>query len=271
MMETKIGEKSVPFVGQGTYGYGGYFDRESQSTDNHVQALRYGISLGMTLIDTAEIYASGMAEEIVGKAISGLERDSIFLATKVWRNHMDYDGVISSCKKSIARMNVKNIDLYQIHWPDEYSPLNETLRAFEKLVDDGLVENIGVSNFSVSDLKKAMDALSRHEIKSNQMSYSLDYRKIESHVLPFCKENKIAVMAYSPLGTGDIFHGRKAKVLSELGAKYNKTMAQIALNWIVSKGVIAIPKAFRREHIDENSRASDFKLSESDIEYLERA
>lgn len=270
-MEAKIGERTVPVIGQGTYGFGGYFNRETARENELVEALRYGISLGMTLIDTAEIYGSGMSEEIVGKAVARSKREDVFIATKVWRNHLEYDEVIKSCQKSIERMNVRSIDLFQIHWPDESTPINETMRAFEKLADDGLIHNIGVSNFSVRDLKEAMEALSRHELDSNQVHYSLDHRSAEREILPFCRENKISVIAYSPLGTGDVLHGRKSKALSEVGAKYGKSKAQVALNWLVSKGVIAIPKASKKEHLAENAKSTSFVLSKDDIALLEAA
>lgn len=270
-MEAKIGERVVPVIGQGTYGFGGYFNREGVRENELIEALRYGISLGMTLIDTAEIYGSGMSEEIVGKAVARSKREDVFIATKVWRNHLEYDAVIKSCQKSIERMKVRSIDLYQIHWPDETTPIKETMRAFEKLADDGLIHNIGVSNFSVRELKEAMGALSRHELRSNQVHYSLDHRSAEREILPFCRENKISVIAYSPLGTGDVLHGRKSKVLSEVGAKYGKSKAQVALNWLVSKGVIAIPKASKKEHLAENSKSTEFMLSKGDIALLEAA
>ncbi|MGI0079432.1 MAG: aldo/keto reductase [Nitrososphaerales archaeon] len=271
LMEAKIGERSVSIIGQGTYGFGGYFNREAGHEKELAETLRHGISLGMRFIDTAEVYGSGMSEEIVGKAISGLKREDVFIATKVWRNHLEYDDVIASCKNSLERMKLKSVDLYQIHWPDESTPIKETMRAFEKLADDGLIRNIGVSNFSVRGLKEAIGALSRYELKSNQVHYNLDHRNIEREVLPFCKENRISVIAYSPLGTGDLLHGRKAKVLSEIGAKYGGTKAQVALNWLVSKGVISIPKASRKEHVTENAKSTDFMLTKEDVASLEAA
>ena len=271
LMEAKIGERRVGVIGQGTYGFGGYFSRKAGPERELVEILRYGISLGMTLIDTAEIYGSGISEEIVGKAIEGFKRQDVFIATKVWRSHLEYDDLIKSCKNSLERMKVKRVDLYQIHWPDESTPIKETMRAFERLADDGLIENIGVSNFSVSQMKEAMEALSRHELRSNQMHYDLEHRNIEREILPFCKENKISIIAYSPLGTGDILHGRKSKVLSQVSAKYGKSKAQIALNWLASKGVISIPKASSKEHVAENAKSTEFVLAKEDVAILEAA
>jgi diketogulonate reductase-like aldo/keto reductase len=268
-MKIQIGDRKVSAVGQGTYGFGGYFGREHGHERALVEALRLGYSLGMTLVDTAEVYGSGLSEEIVGKSIEGLDRESIYIATKVWRNHLSYDSVIKSCKKSLERMKVKKIDLYQIHWPDSSTPLKETMKAFEALVDQGLISDIGVSNFSVKQMKEAIGALSKNELKSNQLEYSLDHREIEREVIPFCKENKIAVIAYSPLGTGELLHGAKSKALSEVAKTYGKTMAQVALNWIYSKGAISIPKASNIQHVKENALATDFQLSEQDIGYLE--
>ncbi len=148
-MKLQIGKREVPAIGQGTYGFGGFFGRGHGHESEIVEVLRHGFSLGMTLVDTAEIYDSGLSEEIVGKAMAGLNRDEIYIATKVWRNHLGHDAVIKSCRRSLERMKVKSIDLYQVHWPDESIPVKETMHAFEKLVDDGLVQSIGVSNFSV--------------------------------------------------------------------------------------------------------------------------
>ena len=256
-------------IGQGTYGFGGYFKREPGHEKELIDCLRYGFSQGMNLVDTAEVYGYGLSEEIVGKAIAGQTRASVFVATKVWRNHLSYDNVVSSCRKSLERMKLSSVDLYQIHWPDDSTPISETMHAFEKLVDDGLVSNIGVSNFSVKQLKEAMVCLSKHKIVSNQVHYSLDHRGIESELLPFCEKNGISVIAYSPLGTGDLLSGSKSKILAEVAEKYGKSKAQVALNWLVMKGAIPIPKSTNKAHVLENSRATEFILSDEDVSALE--
>ncbi len=168
-------------------------------------------------------------------------------------------------------MKIKSVDLYQVHWPDEGTPLKETIRAFEKLADEGMVENIGVSNFSIKQMNEAMNALVRHELRSNQLYYSLDHREIEEEILPFCKENRISIIAYSPLGAGELLHGRKSKALSEVAAHYGKTKAQVALNWLYSKRVISIPKSSRKEHVEQNASSTEFQLTMKDIDYLEAA
>ena len=222
-----------------------------------------GVTLGATHIDTAEIYRT---EGVVGKAIEGI-RDKVLLATKVWSDHLSYDGVMSAAEGSLKRLGVKYVDLYTIHWPNPAFPIRETMRAMEDLVKQGKIKHIGVSNFSIDELKEAQESLSSHDIVANQVKYSLDAREIEEDLIPYCKSQKITIVAYSPLKGLAI---RKRDVLlEELASKYSKTRAQVALNFLTSEeNVVAIPKADRAEHVRENCGASGWRLSKEDAKRI---
>ncbi|MCL7384974.1 MAG: aldo/keto reductase [Thaumarchaeota archaeon] len=267
----------VPVLGQGTWGIGGFHSRDDSRDSEAIAALRLGIELGMTLIDTAEAYGAGHSEEVVGKAIAGLKAE-VFVATKVSPEHLSYESVIKSAKASLSRLNIKTIDLYQVHWPNPRIPIKETMRAMERLVKDGLVRFIGVSNFSVSEMEEAMASLAREEIVSNQVEYSLLERSIEHDLLPFCEREKITVIAYSPLARGKLSEPKKylekhkADALQTLADKYGKTPSQIALNWVVRRpSVIAIPKAMKLEHVKENAGSVGWSMDSDDYDVLSRA
>ncbi len=267
----------VPALGQGTWGIGGFYSRDDSRDAEAIAALKLGIELGMTLIDTAEAYGAGHSEEVVGRAIAD-SKTELFIATKVSPEHLSYDSVIKSAKASLSRLNVKTIDLYQIHWPNPRIPIRETMRAMERLVKEGLVRFIGVSNFSVSELEEAMVALASEEIVSNQVEYSLLDRSIERDLLPFCEKEKITVIAYSPLSRGKLSEPRKhldrheADALQSLAEKYKKTYSQVALNWVVRRpSVIAIPKAVKIEHVKENAGSVGWSMSLEDYEALSKA
>ena len=255
----------IPVIGMGTWAMGNSSGEERRK---EVEALQKGIELGMKFIDTAESYGRGKSETLVGKAILEV-RDQVFLATKVSPEHFGYDDVLRSCDASLERLGVKYIDLYQLHWPNPRIPVQETMRAMDDLVSQGKVRYIGVSNFSVEETAKAQESLPRSEIVSNQVRYSPTSRGIESELLPFCDKEKITVVAYSPLNTGDIPASRIPKELLE---KYRMTPAQIVLNWVTYRDkVMAIPKASRMAHIEENATSLDVRLSETDYKTLSRA
>ena len=271
MKYKKLGKKQIkiPVIGQGCMGIGGYLSEDSFQDNNQIKALRLGIELGMTFIDTAEAYGNGHSEEIVGRAIEGV-RDKVFIATKFSPEHNSYDGVIKSAEASLNRLRRDYIDLYQVHWPNPNFPIAETMRAMERLLLDGKVRYIGVSNFSLKELKEAEKHLSQNLIASIQVEYNLFDRIIENNILPYCEQAGITTIAYSPLDQGRIASGdekiRKLKIIAD---KYGKTMAQVALNWLIMHpSVIAIPKAVRADHIKENASAADFELSEDDFKEL---
>jgi diketogulonate reductase-like aldo/keto reductase len=257
----KLGKtsESVSVIGMGTWRIGSY--RSPAEKSQQVNALRRGIELGINLIDTAEIYGDGRSELLVGEAIKGI-RDSVFLATKVWPGHLRYDDVLSACDGSLQRLGTDCIDLYQIHWANPRVPVAETMKALEKLVRNGKVRHIGVSNFNIKQTNEAREALVRSDVVSNQVEYSITNRTVEKALLPYCEKEHITLIAYSPLARGIIPESRVPRHLMQ---KYNMTPAQAMLNWVTRHAqVVAIPKAGRADHVEENAKAIDTRLSQEE-------
>jgi diketogulonate reductase-like aldo/keto reductase len=260
----------VSEIGMGTYydpiwiatAYLGWRRKARQKID----AIRAGLSGGITLIDTAEVYGS---EPLVAEAIKGFRREDLFIATKVWLNHLRREKVFKSLKNSLKRLQTGYVDLYQIHFPNSAVPIVETMGAMEELVDQGKIRYIGVSNFSLKQTVEANSALKKYELASVQLNYSLFDRSIEADILPYCEKQGIAVLAYFPLAHGKLAFERKE--LAELIHKYSKTAAQIALNWLCSKqNVFPIPRASNPLHVKENLGASGWEISEEDSAGLQR-
>jgi diketogulonate reductase-like aldo/keto reductase len=256
-------------------GMGTYYDKPwirvakhgwSIGASRKIRALRAGLDRGIRLIDTAEAYYS---EPFVAKAIRGRKRDELFIATKVWLDHLHHDDLVMALEKSLQRMELSYVDLYQIHFPNSSVPIRETMGAMEEMMAKGKIRAIGVSNFSLEQMVEGNSAPARSEIAACQVNYSLVHRKVEKDIIPYCQQNKIAVLAYYPLG-----HGLLAKPSSKMEAvcrRNSKTPAQVALNWLVSKpGVFAIPRASRPSHVIEDLGASDWRLSNDDRADLER-
>jgi|ERR1700730_9433454 len=247
----------LPEIGLGTSNYRGGAD-----------TLRNGIALGAFFIDTAESYGS---EEIVGEALKGV-RDRVFVATKVSPGHFKKKDVVKAADQSLRRLKTDHIDLYQLHEPSPVVPIEETIEAMEDLVDAGKVRFIGVSNFPVRQLKKAQAAMRRHRIVSNQVRYSLVDRSIEKTVLPYCQENGITILGYSPLARGIPNVRRKDPqgLLRKVAAETGKTEAQVAMNWCIAKpGVIAITKSDSIERIVEDCKVSGWRLSADQLRQLD--
>ncbi len=268
-----LGKKhtKIPAIGQGCMGIGGYLSKDSHRDDNQMRVLRVGIELGMTFIDTAEGYGKGHSEEIVGRAIEGI-RDKVFIATKVSPEHLSYDALLRSAEESLHRLNTDYIDLYQVHWSNPKIPINETMRAMERLLKEGKIRYVGVSNFSLRELREARAAISEDEIVSVQVEYNLFDRTIENSILPCCESEGTTIIAYSPLDQGKIASGdKRIKTLQKIADKYDKTTAQVALNWLISHpAVTAIPKAANPGHIRENASSADFELSEEDSKEISK-
>ncbi|MEB3197667.1 MAG: aldo/keto reductase [Candidatus Sericytochromatia bacterium] len=261
--------EELPIVGQGCSGIGEDERAESARSKEQIYALELGIDLGMTLLDTAEGYASGHSEEIVGQVIRG-KRDKVFIATKFSPENHEFPGVIRAAEGSLRRLKTEYIDLYQIHWPNPTVPIEETLRALEHLRDQGKIRHIGLSNFSAREMHVAQSKLLRGQIFSNQVEYNLFDRFIETSIMPHCLSTDALVLAYSPLDKGRTVDGDDGRqLLSTLAEKYQRTPSQIALNWLTSQpSVIAIPKAVRVEHVRQNAASTDFKLSQEDKEAI---
>ena len=253
----------IPEVGLGTWKYRG-----------GPEPLRRGIELGATLIDTAEMYRT---EDAVGQAIDGI-RDRVFVATKVLGSNLRYDDVLRAAEKSLRLLNDEVIDLYQIHWPSRSVPIAETMRAMETLVDRGVVRYIGVSNFSVADMREAQAAMSKNPIVCNQVLYNLKRRSIERDLIPYCEENRITVMAYTPLADGSLAvrprmrAGQQWEALGSVAREAGKTPAQVALNWCLSRApVVVIPKTNSVKRTEENCGASGWRLTPEQVQRLEAA
>jgi diketogulonate reductase-like aldo/keto reductase len=279
MLRRKFGwtRVDVPVIGQGTWimeasgGSSSSNKRENGDAERRaVQALQMGLDLGMTHIDTAEMYGSGRVERLVGQAIAG-RRDEVFLVSKVLPENASYEGTIKACRRSLERLGTDRLDLYLLHWPGSH-PIGETMRAMEKLVAEGRARFIGVSNFDVEQLKEAESALSSERLACNQVLYHLGYREIERRLLPYCAERGIAIVGYSPFGHGNFpSHNR---VLLEVGRRHGgKTPRQVALNFLTRHpALFTIPKASNPEHVRENSGGGDgWELDKKDVEAIDRA
>lgn len=248
----------VPSLGQGTWKMG---DTSSERA-REVDALRYGMDLGMTLIDTAEMYAD--AELVVAQALKG-RRDEAYVVSKVLPSNASCKGTIKACEKSLKRLEIACIDLYLLHWSGSY-PIGETLEAFQHLVDQGKIASYGVSNFDVSEMEEASAVDGGDAIASNQVLYNLRHREIEWQLASWCKHRKIPIMAYSP-----IFQGKKApNALDGIAKRHGVNAFQIALAWVLHQdNTIVIPKATSRSHIDENLATAEINLTDEDLKQID--
>jgi aryl-alcohol dehydrogenase-like predicted oxidoreductase len=264
----------IPALGMGTWGIGSYGGPGVGDEETAIRALRLGLDLGMKFIDTAESYADGHSEEIIRQAVKS-QRGQVFIATKVSREHLSYDEVLKACSNSLTRLGTRYIDLYQIHWPNPIIPIRETMRAMERLVQEGRVRLIGVSNFSVQQTREAQEALSKNTLASNQVKYSLIDRSIETDLLPYAEREHLTIIAYSPIARGRIAQSGRSdqwQLLDRIASKYGKTRTQVALNWLLAKRpVMAIPKAASLEHVKENADATGWRLTKDDEEALSQA
>lgn len=264
--KTIAGGFSMPVLGQGTWRLGGVSERDPENDDaRDVAVIRRALDAGLTHIDTAEMYAGGHAEELVGEAIRGVERSRLFLTGKVWKSHLGGDGPLRAAEASLRRLGVDAFDLYLVHQVNPEIPLKETIRAMNRLQREGLARNIGVSNFSLERLKQAQ-ALSEVPIVANQLHYNLQVREIElSGLLDFCQETGVMVIAWRPLRGVDC----SVPLLTEMAARCGHTPRQLALNWLISQlGVVTIVKASDPLHLAENVGAVDWRMAEEDVERL---
>ena len=259
----------VPVLGQGTW----QMHHRGTRAAPAAHALRLGIQLGLTHIDTAELYGDGRAEEIVGEAIAAVSRERLFIVSKVLPQHASYEGTIQACDASLRRLRTDYLDVYLLHWPSRY-PLADTMAALEALVDAGKIRALGVSNFDVDDLEEARAALRRHPLACDQVLYHLRERRIEHRVLNYCRAHDIALVAYSPFGSGDFPAPRSSggRVLDEIACGHGATMRQVALAFLTrDDGMFAIPKAEQAEHVRENAAAGDLTLSTAQIAAIDAA
>jgi diketogulonate reductase-like aldo/keto reductase len=261
------GFPSVPIIGQGTWNV----PLRGQARDEAIGALRDGVNLGMVHIDTAEMYGDGGAETLVGEAIAGLPRQQLFLVSKVLPSNASYDGTIKACYASMQRMGVEYLDCYLLHWTGSF-PIAETMRAFEDLIQRGDIRSLGVSNFSVDDLREAQAALKREKIACNQVLYHLGERSIEAHEIPYCREAGIATVAYTPFGRGHWLGEPGAKELERIAKAHGATAHAVILAFLTRDELtFAIPKASNFAHVADNAAGGDFRLTPEEIAAIDRA
>lgn len=255
--------QSLPSLGMGTWRMG----ENSKDFDDEVLALRHGLGLGFSLIDTAEMYGEGGAEEVVSEAIKG-RRQSVFLVSKVYPHNASRDGAIAACNRTLKRLNTDYLNLYLLHWRGSY-PLSETLEAFQQLKQAGKIRDYGVSNFDTDDMEEAMQVPGGDAIATNQVLYNLSRRGIERNLLPWCTQRQMPVMAYSPVEQGRILNNA---TLKQLAKERDASAAQIASAWLLQQpNVVIIPKSSRIDHIEQNYAAQHLALSPQELETLEVA
>jgi diketogulonate reductase-like aldo/keto reductase len=260
---TLISGATVPALGLGTWHMG----EDAAKAAKEVAALRAGLDLGLTIIDTAEMYAEGGAEEIVGEAIDG-RRDDVFLVSKVYPWNASREGTFAACERSLERLRTERLDLYLLHWRGEH-PLSETVAAFEELRHQGKIGAWGVSNFDVDDMQELMDVPGGENCTVNQVLYNLSRRGVEYDLVPWCQERGIAVMAYSPIEQGRLI---RSEALARIAKAYQATPAQVALAFLLERdGVIAIPKSANTSRVEENCEAARLELTDEDLQALDAA
>jgi aryl-alcohol dehydrogenase-like predicted oxidoreductase len=259
--EIRIQNESISCMGQGCMGVGGRFSADKSHDAEQIHALQQGIEMGMTFIDTAEVYGAGHSEELVGRAVRG-RRDEVFLASKVSPEHLSPVDLMTSCEESLRRMGVDHLNLYQIHWPNPAVPLDETLGAMVRLREQGKICHLGVSNFSLPALKRIQCMLGSVPLFSVQAEYNLFERGAEEEMIPWCARNGMLFIAYSPLDQGRVVGSAVVrKRLAVVAGRVGCTPSQVALKFLSSRGpVLTIPKAIRSDHIRENATACDIPL-----------
>jgi diketogulonate reductase-like aldo/keto reductase len=255
--------ETIPALGLGTWHMG----ERTREASAEVKALQRGIDLGMTLIDTAEMYGEGGAESVVGQAIKG-RRDGVYLVSKVYPHNASCRGVEEACARSLKRLGTDRIDLYLLHWRGSH-PLEETVAGFERLKQQGRIRAWGVSNFDVDDMAELAGVTNGGHCLSNQVLYHLGERGIEWNLLQDCSKREVMVMAYSPLGQGPIL---RDPALGTIAKKHAVTPAAVALAFVLRQpGVVAIPKAVRLDHVDANAAAANLVLDADDLARLDAA
>ncbi|GJQ23814.1 hypothetical protein BIY37_01395 [Candidatus Brocadia sapporoensis] len=265
---------AVPVIGLGTWTIGGGDLADTTHDNEDVSAIETAIKLGITHIDTAEAYAQGHTEELIGRAIRGYDRKSLFITSKVSPEHLGYDNLIASAKGSLQRLHTDYIDLYLIHAPNPDIPMQETMKAMDFLIEQKLIRCMGVSNFAVEQIKEAQK-YTKNKIAANQIQYNLLVRNkgrvtndMESKIIPYCQENNILIIAWRPLAKGELAKPG-FKIVDDLAKNYNKSQSQIAINWLISKkGIVVITKSTKIEHLKQNLGAIGWRLRQEDIDRL---
>lgn len=264
----------MPVFGLGTWAMGGRNEPDPNNDDaRDIQAIKLALASGITLIDTAEVYAAGQAEKFVGEALADHDRARLFLSSKVQQSHLNYHGIKQAVRDSLARLNTGYLDLYYLHRYPEGGKLEECLKAMDELVEEGLIRHIGISNFNLEHTKRAQD-LAKHPIAATQVHYSLKFREpAASGLLDYCQKNDMFLVAWRPLGLGSLTRGKTnladVPLIQNMCAKYQKTPSQIAINWLVSQpNVVTLAKTSNPEHLKENLGALAWQMENIDLEKL---
>jgi len=270
MKQETLSTLTLPKIGFGTWKIGGNSHANPLVDAKSLAALRAALEIGYTHIDTAEMYANGHSEELVGQAVreSGRRRNDVFITSKVTPSHLRYDDVLKACENSLRRLNMDYIDLYLIHWPSAGAKYEDTFKALNKLVRDSKIKHIGVSNFDIPLLKKSQE-LAETPIATNQVPFSVSDRSyVKNGVLDYCQKNNILFTAYSPVDEGNL---RSNKTLEAIAKSHNITVFQTALAWVISHPrVITIPMSFNPQHIRENFEAAEIELTQEEIKKLNK-
>ncbi|MFE0534381.1 aldo/keto reductase [Streptomyces nigra] len=254
--------EEIAAAGQGTW----YLGEDPGRREQEIAALRLGVDLGMTVVDTAEMYGDGAAEELVGEALRG-RRDEVFLVSKVLPGHADRKGTVAACEGSLRRLGTDRLDLYLLHWRGRW-PLEETLAGFTDLMEAGKIRYWGVSNLDVADMTELATLPGGDAVAVDQVLYNLSRRGVEWDLLPWCREAEVTVMAYSPIEQGRILG---AEALGAVARALGATPAQVALAWVLEQGVSAIPRSGSPDHVRENRGAVDLRLPTEALEVLDEA
>lgn len=260
------GGPRVPVVGLGSW------ELEREEPQRVERALLAGLDAGMTHVDTAEMYGSGEVERLLGRALGG-RRDEVFLVSKVLPQNASRRGTIAACERSLERLGTDRLDGYLLHWPGSH-PLADTVAAFEELVEAGKIGRWGVSNFDETELAELLELAPPERVACNQLLYWVGERAIEHRALPFCRERGIAVVAYSPLGSGRFPSpaSRGGRALAEVGRRHGATARQVALGFLLrEEGVLTIPRSADPDHVRENAAAADLVLDSDDLQRLDEA
>ena len=265
-------QETLPAVGLGCMGFGGYYETITSDDARAVDTLLFAFEIGYEFLDTAEIYGMGHSEELIGEALRLFSGNRPFIATKVSPRNLSPVKLIQSVEASLDRLGVEVIDLYQVHWPNPKVSFDESMGALSRLAEQGKLRHIGLSNYSLKQLRETVDSLPRGTVATLQTEYNISDRSAEAELLPYCKDQNITVIAYSPLDQGGICREPEHRArIQAVADKYGCTIAQLTLCWLIKHGgVIVIPKSTLRDHLLQNLAASDFRMTEGDITLISR-
>ncbi|MDE1828347.1 MAG: aldo/keto reductase [Candidatus Micrarchaeota archaeon] len=265
-MITRLSGKKIFPIGFGTWGMGGWMLPDTRDDKTQIDAIKFALQNGINAIDTAELYGRGHAEELVARAIKGMDRESLHITSKVWPTHLSRNGIMNAATKSLERLQTKYLDLYLIHFPNPLANIKEAISTMEDLVDLGKIRSFGVSNFLVGDMQKALAATKKYEIEANQIEYNVLDKGPEGELIPFCEKNKVKIISYTPLAKGLV---ARSKELIEMAGRYSKTPVQLALNYL-TRNSLPIPMSTNRGHIAEIIGGAGWRLKDSDYEFLRK-